>query len=410
VQDEWSRRDFLQRGALAGVGLGLGTLPTASLAEPPGIRRRAVLGRTGIEVPDIGFGTFSLRGEERLIHHALDRGVTHFDTAESYTEGESEDTLGRALRGRRSNVTITSKYVAEASDSAERQMQVLEKSLRSLQTDYIDIYLNHAVNDVSRLQNDGWHEFVARAKQQGKIRFSGISGHGPRLGKSLDYALSHNMLDVALVAYNFAQDPGFLERLKESGYGLGAGFDIVAPQPELPALLKRAKEQGVGVMAMKTLWGAKRNDMRPFERGGATFAQAAFRWVLSSPNVDALVISMKSTDMVDEYVAASGWQGPTQEDLTLLKQYKRLHGASQCQQGCGACAESCPHEVPISDVLRSRMYAVDYDEPELAAGEYASLGLPAAKCVACTDLTCANACPNRIPIPDLTRDTHRLLG
>ena len=71
-------------------------------------------------------------------------------------------------------------------------------------------------------------------------------------------------------------------------------------------MLAKAKQKDIGVIAMKTLMGARLNDMRPFEHSGATFSQAAFRWVLSSPHVDALIISMTSPEQIDEYVAASG--------------------------------------------------------------------------------------------------------
>ena len=113
-------------------------------------------------------------------------------------------------------------------------------------------------------------------------------------------------------------DPGWLERLQRGALDLAPDLDSVAPQPQLPALLRRARAQGVGVMVMKTLKGARLNDMRPHETGGATFAQAAFRWVLASPDVDALVVTMRSPEQVDEYVAASGGAGRTRADLSLL--------------------------------------------------------------------------------------------
>jgi predicted aldo/keto reductase-like oxidoreductase len=406
----FSRRELLCLGALAGAGLlAEGAALPALGALPPQIRRRVTLGRTGLVVPDIAFGTSALRGDERLVHLALDRGITHFDTAEGYTGGEAERTLGRALRGRRDRVTITSKFVAEADASAEAQMRELEGSLRRLQTDTIDVYMNHAVNDVARLRNPGWHEFTQRAKKQGKIRFVGMSGHGPRLAQCLDHALGHDQVDAILVAYNFSQDPGFLERLQDGALGLAPGLDAIAPQPQLPALLRRAHAQGVGVMVMKTLKGARLNDMRPYETEGGTFAQAAFRWVLASPDVDALVVTMRSAEQVDEYVAASGSQGKTRADLALLARYEELHGRSQCQPGCGACADSCPDGVPISDALRSRMYAVDYAEPEEAVREYARLGAGAAACLECRAPRCLAACPSRLPIQDLAIDAHRRL-
>ena len=250
------------------------------------VRRYVPLGRTGIQISDISFGASRLgAGEEAIVLHAFERGINYFDTAESYSGGESERTIGNALHGKRDKVYITSKVEAGATERKEELMTTLESSLRRLRTDYVDVYFNHAVNDVRRLQNPEWYEFTARAKHQGKIRATGMSGHAGHLIECLDYALEKGSVDVILVAYNFGQDPAFYQRFTRS-------FDFVARQPDLPRVLRQAKAKGVGVIAMKTLMGARLNDMRPFEKDGATFAQAAFRWVLSNPDVDALIISM----------------------------------------------------------------------------------------------------------------------
>ena len=124
-------------------------------------------------------------------------------------------------------------------------------------------------NDVARMKNPEWHEFTARARQQGKIRAVGMSGHAGRLIECLDYALDADSVDVILVAYNFGQDPTFYQPFTRS-------FDFIARQPQLPRVLQKAKSKNVGVIAMKTLMGARLIDMRPFEKGGATFAQAAW--------------------------------------------------------------------------------------------------------------------------------------
>jgi len=417
-----SRRTFLRTGTLVGAAIGLesglaaaATAATAAGTPAPRIRRRVTLGRTGVEVPDIGFGTFSLgettpREDEALIHHALDRGITHFDTAEGYTKGRAEEVLGRALRGRRHEVTITSKFWANPEDSAERQMQALEESLRKLGTDYVDLYLNHAVNDVERLSSAEWQAFTERAKRQGKIRHVGMSGHATRLGECVEYALDHGLVDVLLVAYNFAQQPSFKDNLKQYLNDWLPSLDIVTAQPRLPALLARAHAEGVGVMVMKTLKGARLNDMRAFEGPGRTFAQAAFRWVLSEPSVDALVVSMTSREQIDEYVAASGSGDPDREDLALLARYVARTADSTCVVGCGTCAGSCPAGVPIAEVLRTRMYALDYGLPGIAAREYATLERGAEACLGCSGAPCASACPAGVPIAELARDTARRLG
>ncbi len=397
------RREFLRRSALAGIGLGLLPVVAAVAAEPPRVRRRVQLGSSGLELPDIGFGSSRLRGDEGLVRHALSRGITHFDTAESYMAGHSETTLGRALRGVREQVTLTSKVSCRPRDSREELMRALEGSLRRLQTDRVEIYLNHAVNDVARLRNEEWYEFVERAKQQGKIRLAGMSGHGGRLVECLDYAVDHDLVDVVLVGYNFGQDPAFHERFTRR-------FDLVARQPDLPRVLAKARRKGVGVIAMKTLRGARLNDLRPYETAGATFAQAAFRWVLSGSIVDSLVVTMTTPERVDEYLGGSGWERPKRADLPLLERYEARNGTSQCRYGCSACADACPHAVAIPDVLRTRMYARDYGDVANARASYAKLQVDASPCLSCANQVCANACNYGLDIPTLTRSTPEVLG
>jgi len=227
----------------------------------------------------------------------------------------------------------------------------------------VEIYFNHAVNDLSRMQNQEWWEFTELAKRQGKIRFRGMSGHGGHLVECLDYAIDKDLVDVILVSYSFGQDPKFTDKVRHT-------FHWAAIQTGLPRVLEKAKRKDVGVVAMKTLMGGRLNDMRPYERPGGTFAQAAFRWVLSSPHVDALVVSMTSK----------------------------------------ACAESCPVSVPIAEVLRTRMYAVDYGDATLARTEYAGLGEGATACLTCAHRACLSACPAGVPIAKLTRDAAVRLG
>jgi len=397
------RRTFLQAGAIGAV---LPAAPRVRAADPGNreVRRYRRLGRTGFEISDISFGSSRLRsGEEHLVHHALERGINYFDSADGYTGGASERVLGNALKGRRDQVYLVSKTKCYSSTRASELMATLEESLRRLDTDYVDVYLNHAVNDIDRLQNPEWGEFLERAKGQGKIRASGMSGHAGRLIGCLDYAFDHNLADVVLVAYNFGQDPAFYEQFTRS-------FDYVAKQPDLPRVLEKAKGKDVGVVAMKTLMGARLNDMRPYESGGATFSQAAFRWVLSNPNVDALVISMTDEALIDEYLGASGADAVTSRDVELLRHYAKLNGTSYCRHACNDCEGACPYGVPIADVLRTRMYATDYEDLAFARSEYASLEANAAACLGCSGQPCQNACTHGLPIAELCGPAHTLLS
>ncbi len=402
---EMGRREFLQRGAAAFGAVSMGVGGAAADGDgAPRIRRAVKLGTTDLEISDIGMGTGGLRDAD-LVRHAFARGITYFDTAEDYpfsSKGAAERALGEGLAGVRDQVVIASKTAAGASEKRAEFMRSLEASLGRLRTDRIDVYLNHAVNSIRRVENDEWWEFVALAKAQGKIRYTGISGHGGRLARCLGYVLDNKLVDVVLVAHNFGQDPAFHQRFT-------GAFDYVAVQPELPKLLERAHAAGVGTIAMKTLRGAKLNDMRPYEWGGATFAQAAFRWVLANKNVDALIVTMNSRGDIDEYVAASGQTKIRKADLRLLDHYVEKNDATYCRPGCDLCHAACPEGVEVSEVLRVRMYAADYGDVEMARGTYAQLGRGASPCLECANPACTAACPYGLDVSKLTRSVPRLL-
>lgn len=394
------RRDFLRWGlgsALASVAIG-----NVCAAAEPQIRRYVRLGKTELKVSDISFGSAS-SSDPALVRHAFERGVNYFDSAESYRGGNAEEAIGEALQGKRDKVFLTSKTKAGASDTRKDMMQALDQSLKRLRTDYVDIYFNHAVNDVTRMQNQEWWEFTALAKKQGKIRFRGMSGHGGRLVECLDYAIDKDLVDVILVAYNFGHDPKFVDKVRHT-------FHWAALQPELPRVLAKAKHKDIGIVAMKVLMGAKLNDMRPYETAGATFAQAAFRWTLSTNYADALIVSMTDKAQIDEYLGASGDYKLRKGDVELLERYTQLQLGTYCQPACNACESSCPENVEISEVLRTRMYAVDYRDPILAKTEYAALGKNAQACVTCAHQSCLSACPKGVPIATFTRDAAQRLG
>jgi predicted aldo/keto reductase-like oxidoreductase len=300
-------------------------------------------------------------------------------------------------------VVIVTKTMTSSRTRQSTLMRSLEESLRNLQTDYIDVYFDHAVNDVSRLNNPEWEAFVAKAKQQGKIRFTGMSGHAGHLAECVEYAAENELFDVMLLAQNFGEDPNFYDKMTRS-------FDFVANQSGLPAAMKKAKEKDIGIVAMKVLRGAKLNDMRPHEKGGATFAQAAFRWSLNNESVDAVIISMTSSDQIDEYLGASGSGIVTAEDMGLLEHYAQMTDMTYCRHACNDCEGSCPYGVPIADVLRTRMYATDYGDFSFAKSEYSMLGNAASACLSCDGAPCRDACTHEIPIADLCGPTHQLLS
>ncbi len=119
---------------------------------------------------------------------------------------------------------------------------------------------------------------------------------------------------------------------------------------------------------------------------------------------------MASREAIDEFVGASGGAEPRAAELGLLEGYLRSSKDGYCNHGCDACEASCPHGVPVSEVLRTRMYATDYGDRDYASREYARLAVGAAPCLSCSLPPCLGKCPQGLAIPRLTRSAELLLG
>lgn len=349
------------------------------------------LGRTGFEMSDIGFGTTRLQNPD-VVRRAIDRGINYFDTAPDYSDSASEKALGQGIQGTpRDQLFLASKFCTadghlDDDTPVPEVIAAVEDSLVRLKVDFLDLVHIHAVNSVERLMAPNIHEAFDRLKEQGKVRFLGVSSHTPRLETVMRHAVDSDRFDVIMVAYNFEH------------------------WPKLHGIFQDAHEKGVGVVAMKTLKGAYHTqlaDFTPTER--ESFSQAAFKWVLSNPDVSGLVISIAHYQQVDEYLFASG-KAVTKQDVALLEKYDDLVARTYCRPGCGACLESCPAGVPIDDVLRYRMYAESYGQERDAMRSYAKVdpSQTAANCATCP-APCEPACPYEIPIRDRLVEAHRLL-
>ena len=391
-----NRRSFLFSSLLS-ANLTINKLD-ANQVEPELIK----LGKTDLVIPNIGYGSSST-SDEKIVKHAYDRGVRYFDTAESYVGGDSESSIGNVLKSVRHEVVIGTKTKARTYQNKKDYMSALEGSLKRLNTDYIDIYYNHAVNSISRIENTDWWEFIEKAKLEGKIRYSGISGHGSNLADCLEYCIDRNLVDIILSAFSFAQDPSFLETLRHT-------FHFVAINPRLPEVLKKAKKKGIGIIAMKTLAGSRLNDMRHYEDKNLTYAQAAISWALDSGYPDAAILSMTSRSLVDELTSIPSTKLSKIDSYKLLEKYYLLNKENICPPGCDMCRNVCPNEVDIADIMRSKMYALDYRNVNKALNTYSSIKNNANVCSSCSGEPCLSACGYKLDIKDLNQKTHKLLS
>lgn len=157
------------------------------------------MGRTGLQVSCMGLGGYHLGTIQeqsmvsRIVSEAIDAGVNFFDNAWEYHDGRSEEVVGQALKGRRDKAIVMTKVCTHGRDQ-NVAMRQLEDSLRRLQTDHLDVWQIHEVvywNDPDMIfAPNGAAEALTKAKQQGKVRFVGFTGHkDPRIHQKV---LAHN--------------------------------------------------------------------------------------------------------------------------------------------------------------------------------------------------------------------------
>jgi predicted aldo/keto reductase-like oxidoreductase len=205
------------------------------------------LGKTGVEVSAIGlggshFGTPNLPEQEsvRLLHEAVDRGITFMDNCWDYHDGQSEVRMGKALSqgGYRNKVFLMTKIDGRTKEAAAAQ---IDESLKRLQTDHIDLLQHHEVlrfDDPDRVFADGGSmEAVLEAKKAGKVRFIGFTGHkDPR---------------VHLYMLEVARKHGFhFDTVQMPLNVLDAHFRSFAQM-----VVPEAIREGIGVLGMKSMCG-----------------------------------------------------------------------------------------------------------------------------------------------------------
>ena len=402
-----SRRDFIKlaaaspaavagAGALAGAGGLLSAEALADAAETPVVKRYNDLGKTGIKVSDLSLGGGGLTSPD-VVRHAIDHGMTFVDTAPDY--GKSEETIGEAIKDSsvRAKVTIQTKFCRPGGypghlnpgTPVAKILEMVDGSLKRLQTDHIDILLIHAVGerggaaDVKRAQDPNFHEAILALKKSGKIRFSGCSSHGGGLESNIGWAIDSapaGLFDTFLLSYNYL-----------------AG-------KSMKALVAKAKAAGKGVMVMKTLRGVTEDKaVTLLGKYGKNIAHSAMKWVWDN-GADGLVVTMESIGKQKAYLGASGGTLSALEKETL-ERYAAYVTGDTCRIACGdVCESACPYDVAIAETLRHDMYYTDYGDQRRGMEGYARLGARRADaCASCVDTPCVKACEHDLPVRDLLR-------
>ncbi len=246
------------------------------------------LGKTGVQVPIIGYGTAPLgkikvmdapliNKSARLLNHAIDQGITYLDTSPDYG---SQPKLGEVMKSRRDEVFLATKINKRRRDDVLKELQ---QNLKELQTDHVDLVQVHAVNAMADLEAalapDGALSALEEARRQGMTRFVGITGHArPSV---LAYAVERYDFDTVLVAL------GMIDRL------------VTGPEK---VFLPIAQEKNLGVIAMKV-----------YGHGELKQRELALRYSLGLPGVSTAILGMSEESEIDENVQLAQQFAPLSE-------------------------------------------------------------------------------------------------
>ncbi|MGH7948724.1 MAG: aldo/keto reductase [Candidatus Binataceae bacterium] len=315
-------------------------------------------GKTGINISAIGIGCWEIGGgygsiEEtefvKAVNRALDLGVNCFDTAEAYGFGASEKSLAKALGARRKDAVITTKFgigYKEAPNfrdsSRNRVMASIEKSLASLRTDYVDVYLVHwpDVNTPFEETMRALDDLV----QQGKVRAVGISNFRLR---QIEASMRTRRIDVAQYCWNMLDrrmQRDILPYCRENGIGVMAYGSLAYgmltgtfnEEMNFGQNDWRAKAGRLGnITLMQHLFGPDSflknlravEELKPMaKRYGKSLPQFALRWTLSNPVVSTALVGCRNENEVNDNVGAIGWS-ISDADMREIDAIFAKHGA-----------------------------------------------------------------------------------
>ena len=306
ICDGLNRRAFLKTAGATSLATALTevTSDAAKAAELYGKMPTRTLGRTGLKVSLIGLGGDHVGKPAEsdsiaIIHRALELGVNFFDNADCYNNGQSEERMGRALEGRRQKAIVMTKVDQR---DAKGSRETLERSLRRLRTDYLDLWQFHAVPTIAQLDQilgpGGAMETAEKARKEGKIRFIGLTGHfDPAVHLE---AIKRYPFDTIQMPINVV-DPHFKSFRK--------------------TVLDEAVKKNVGVIAMKALGFGRILSLE------AANAAEALRWTLSQP-ISVLVSGWDRLEVVDYnvYQAKTFQPMPEPEQQTLIARTEPFKG------------------------------------------------------------------------------------
>lgn len=280
------------------------------------------LGRSSVEVSQIGLGTWGMSGafwgaaddaeSIRVIHRALELGVTLIDTAEAYGKGHAEEVLGKALAGRRDRAVIATKVMASRLEPRELEAAI-EGSLRRLQTDHVEVYFIHWPNPDFPIGPT--MEVLERLRAQGRIRAIGVSNFG---SEEMDQAREHGTIDVLQPPYNMLWreiEAATLPYCRKHDIGVmpysGLAQGLLTGALSRDTVFVEGDDRRTTVLFQPGPYEQALDAvemLRPIAaRYGKTVPQLAVQWLTSRPGVTSPLLGARTVSEIEENVGSVGW-------------------------------------------------------------------------------------------------------
>lgn len=282
----------------------------------------SILGKSDLHVSRIGFGCMSLTGtarqNEQIVQRAFDLGINFFDTADLYEKGENEKLIGELLHTKRDQVIIATKagnqWRADGSGwdwnpSKKHILAAAEESIKRLKTDYIDLYQLHGGTIDDPI--DETIEAFELLKEQGKIRFYGISSIRPNVIR--EYVKKSNIVSVMMQYSLLDRRPeeecfALLEEHQISVLSRGGvAQGLLVDKPAKPYLNWSAEEVARAASAIQEL------------KAAGTAAQTALRFVLQQQVVGSAVIGIRTLEQLEEIAAGIDLPKLSDEEMKILQ-------------------------------------------------------------------------------------------
>ena len=392
-----TRRAFLKAACATGAGsvMTLKNIPVLASEEAVAVPTRP-FGKTGVEVPILGFGTsLHVSFSRLLLRQALNWGVAYWDTANTYMGGNSEKAIGKYLdkypQDRKKIFLVTKTHAS----TAKGRTRDLNLSLERMKTDHIDLFFIHSVWSADELDNQT-KSWAKKAKAAGKIRLFGFSTHSNMPECMLEGA-KLDWIDGIMMTYNY--------RLMHTD--------------KMRRAVDACVRAGIGLTAMKTQGGGQiRSDSQTeldlagrFLQKGFTDAQAKLKAVWQNQNIASICSEMPNmTILMSNVAAALDKTRLSTRDTELLQRYAKETRSAYCA-GCTAICESYVEgETPIGDVMRYLMYCNSYDDYEYAAAGFKRIpGKIRRRLTRLNYALAERKCPQGLPIAKLIQEAKKKL-